>query len=134
LQSIWGIENLRAVEGVMRNESVKGADASERDVWRKMFWVFALGGSIAMLYYEYLWSRSALRNPATVSFGAWFWTGLTIATPWILCIACLSTLKVAAMKGRVDRDFCLNISVWVEMVMLSAYWMSYRLTSLGALK
>jgi hypothetical protein len=121
----------------MRSESATGESISEHDVWRKLFWTFALGGSIAMLYYEYLWSQFALRNPVTVSFGGWFWTALAIMTPWNFCLICLSELRKGVRNG-VGSDVRLKISVLVEMVLLSAYGMLapeiHRLTSLGVLK
>lgn len=72
------------------------------------------------------------------SFGGWFWTALAIMTPWNFCFICLIVLRKGVRNGRNGRDFCLNVSVWVEMVMLSAYGMLapeiHRLTSLGVLK
>lgn len=122
----------------MSSKSVTGESASERGVWRKLFWILGLGGSIAMLYYEYLWCRFALQDLSTISFGRCFWTSLTIATPWFFCFLCLSELRRGVRNGTVGRDVCLMISVWVEMVGLSAYWMLapeiHRLTSLGVLK
>jgi hypothetical protein len=122
----------------MSNESATGESKSEQDVWRKLFWTFSLGGSIALLYYEYLWSLFAFQNPATVSFGWWFWTALAIMTPWDFCFICLIELRKGVRNGSVGRDVSLKISVWAEMVMLSAYWMLaseiHRLTTLGVLK
>jgi len=115
-------------------KSVTSEDASDLDVWTKLLWVFAVGGSIAMLYYEYTWSRSALGSSAKISLGNWLSTGLAIASPWILSLACVSTLREAARNGRVGRDLYLKISVWVEMVMLSAYWMLSTLTSSSTLR
>lgn len=56
-------------------------------------------------YYEYLWSRFALRNLGTISFGGWFWTSLGIAVP-------LSELRKGVRNGSVGRDVGLNISGW----------------------
>jgi hypothetical protein len=122
----------------VNSQNVTGESASERDISRKLVWFFGLGGSIAMLYYEYLWSRFALRSLATISFGGWFWNGLAIAAPWWFGLICLSMLREGAKNGKVDRDVCSKISVWVEMAVLFAYWpltsAIQRMTSLGALK
>lgn len=107
----------------MSSESATRESASEHDVWRILFWTFALGGSIAMFYYEYLWSRFALGNPVTVSFGGWFWTALTIITPWNFSFICLIELRKEARNGSLGRDVYLKTSVWVEMLTVSAYGM-----------
>jgi hypothetical protein len=122
----------------MSSESLTGESTSERDVWRTLFWTFALGGLIAMVYYEYLWSLFALHNLASVSFVRWCWVSLAVATPWNFCFICLWELRRGVRNGSVGRDVCSKISVLLEMVMLSAYGLLapeiQRLTSLGALK
>jgi hypothetical protein len=122
----------------MSNESVKGESILDHDVWRKMLWIFGLGSSMAMLYYEYRWSRFALGSLAMVSLGGWISASLAITAPWSFCIACVSELRQAARKGKCDRDICLKISVLVELAALSAYWILapeiHRLTSLGVLR
>ena len=60
----------------MSGKSAAAESTSERDSLGRVFWLLALGGTIAMLNYEYVWSRFALRNLATISFGAWFWRAL----------------------------------------------------------
>lgn len=122
----------------MSSDSLTRESNTDRAVWRNLSWILGLGGSIAMLYYEYLWSRFAFRNPTTISFGGWFWTGFAIATPWNLCFACLVQLRGGVRNGTVGRDVCFNIALPLEMAVLSAYWMLapeiHRLASLGALK
>jgi len=118
----------------MNSESLAQGSTHDKDTWRKMFWILGFGGSIAMLYYEYLWTRFALRNLATVSFGRWFWTSLLIMTPWNFGFACLGELSKAAKEGRIGWD----VPALVEMVVLSAYWLLTpeicKLIDLGALK
>jgi hypothetical protein len=122
----------------MSSERATEETTSDRDVWRRLSWIFGLGGSIAMLYYEYQWSWFALHNMGTISFGGWCSTSFLIAAPWSFCLICLNELKGAVRNGKIGRDICMRISMWVEMVMLSAYGMLaseiHRLTSLGALK
>ena len=136
---LWQIEYLVVWQGgAMNSETASGESTSEHDFWKIALWVFAFGGSIAMLHYEYLWSRFALRNPETNSFGEWFWGSLEIAIPWNLCFMCLTELRKGVRNGNVGRDAGLKIAVWAEMLMLSTYWWLspeiQRLTSLGALK
>jgi hypothetical protein len=122
----------------MSGKSATAVSTSERDSWGRVFWFLALGGTIVMLSYEYLWSRFALRNLATTSFGAWFWTSLAITTPWTFCLICVRELREAVKNGKIDRDVCSEISVWVELAMIAAYLFLapaiHRLPSLGALK
>jgi len=122
----------------MASESVTGENASDRNVWGKLLWILALGGSVYMLYYEYLWSRFALHNRATISFGGWFWTSLAIMTPWNIWLIGLNPLREGVRSGKVSRDVCLKISVWVALIMGCAYSMLapeiHRLTNLGILK
>jgi len=122
----------------MSGKSAAGEGRPERDSWGNVFWFLAVCGTIAMLSYEYLWSRLALRNLATTSFGGWFTATAAIAAPWILCFICVSQLREAVKRGKVSGDACMYISVWVEMVMLAAYVFFapavHRLSSLGALK
>ena len=122
----------------MSRESVAAETTSEHDVRRKAVWLFSLGSSIPMLYYEYMWSLFALHNRGAISFGGWFGTSMAIATPWIFCFACLSELKDAARKGKLDQDTCWRLSMSVGAVMMCIYlWFAsdiQRLTSLGALK
>jgi hypothetical protein len=91
-----------------------------------------------MLSYEYVWSRFALHNLATTSFGGWFWTSLAITTPWTFCLICVRELREAVKNGKIGRDLCSEISVWVELTMIVAYWILapaiHKLPSLGALK
>lgn len=122
----------------MSSENVTVETTSKNDVWRKLFWTFCIGGSIAMLYYEYLWFLFALHSMVTTSFGEWCWVSLAIATPWNFCFICLSELRKGVRNGSVGRDVSLKISALIEMAMLSAYAMLapeiQRLTSLGALR
>jgi hypothetical protein len=58
--------NISVVAGLMdirvSPKAVRGKHStSDRDVWRNLFWILGLGGSIAMFYYECLWCRFALR-------------------------------------------------------------------------
>ena len=121
----------------MSIESVTGESTPERDSWGTVFWFLAFGGTIAMLSYEYVWSRFALRNPATTSFGGWFWTSLAITTPWTFCLICVRELREAVKNGKIGRDVCSEISVWVELAMIAAYFIFapavHRLPSLGVL-
>lgn len=120
----------------MTTESAAEVTKSERDVWKSVFWILGLGGSVAMLYYEYMWSRFALNN--AVTFSSWFWTGLGIATPWNLCFYLLGKLREGLKNGAVGREFYWEISAGIAMVMICAYWILatgiQRLTSLGALR
>jgi len=89
-----------------------------------------------MLYYQYLWLRFVLRNPASASFGGWLWTSLAIAAPWNFCFICIGLLGAGVRNGSVQRDLCLRISMLVEVLMLSAYSLApeiHRLTRLGVL-
>lgn len=121
----------------MCSESVTDGTNSERDARIIAIWILSAIGTAAMLHYEYLWCRFTLGNLASVSIGGWFWTILTIATPWNFCLLCLLLLRSGLRSGSVGRDICLNLSMFVEMVMLSAYWMLapeiHHLTSLGVL-
>jgi hypothetical protein len=121
----------------MGSESASGESTTDRDVLRKMLWILGIGVSIAMLHDQYLWSRFVLHSLATISFGGWIWTTLAIAAPWLGCFVCLSDLRDAVRSGRIDRDLCLRIAAWVEVVVLFAYWIFapeiHRLTMLGAL-
>jgi hypothetical protein len=121
--------------------SDKGAAAestSKSDGSGTVFWFLAFGGTMAMVAYEYAWCRFALRNLATTSFGAWFWTSLAITTPWTFCLACVRELREALKNGKIGRDVCSEISVWAELAMIAAYLFLapaiHRLPSLGALK
>ena len=122
----------------MSGKSAAAESTSGRDSWGRVFWLLALGGTIAMLSYEYVWSRFALCNLATTSFGGWFWTSLAITTPWTLCLVCVRELREAAKNGKIDHDVCSEVSVWAEVAMIAAYFFFapaiYRLPSLGALK
>jgi hypothetical protein len=122
----------------MSDTSVAAEGTSERDSWGRVFWFLALADTIDMLCYEYLWSRFALRNVATISFGDWFWTSLVITTPWTFCLSCVRQLREALKKGKIDRDVCSEISLWVELAMIAAYLFLapaiHRLSSLGALR
>jgi hypothetical protein len=120
------------------DESVSVEDTSDTGVWEKAFWILFLTSTIVMLSYEYLWSRFTLHNLGTISIGTWFWTSGAITTPWSLCLICLNELRGAAKHEKIDRDVCLQISVWAEMIMLAAYLFLvpavHRLPSLGALQ
>ena len=122
----------------MSTVGVRGEATSENDGWRKAFWILFLASTIAMLSYEYAWSRFALHSLATITFGGWFWATLAIATPWSLCLICLKQLREAVRNGKLGRDVCPEISVWVAMIMLAAYLFLvpavHRLPSLGALQ
>lgn len=121
----------------MSDKSAAAEGTSERDSWGTAFWLLALGGTIAMLNYEYVWSRFALRNLATISFSDWIGTSVAITTPWTFCIICVRELREAVKNGKMGRDVCMEISVWVELTMIVAYWILapaiHRLPSLGAL-
>lgn len=84
-------------------------------------WLLGLGGSIYALYYEYLWSRFALHNLGTISFGGWFGTSLAIATPWLLAFGGPSLSTERVRDGSVSREFLLKVSVLGESVGLCAY-------------
>ena len=105
----------------MSNESISSKSASNPDIWYRIYWLFGIGGSLVMVYTEYAFLRFASLNQ--LAMGQWCRIGLAIASPWILCLACLSILREHMNKEGGDRAFCLEVSVWVEMVMLSAYWM-----------
>ena len=81
----------------MSSESVTGERTSKHDV---VFWFLFLSGTILMFSYEYLWSRFALRNLATTSFGGWFWTSLAITTPWTFCLIFARELREAVKNGQ----------------------------------
>jgi hypothetical protein len=121
----------------MDSERVIGETKSQSDIRRTLHWVLGAGGSLAMGYYEYLWSRFALGNLGAVSFAGWFWTSLTMASPWIFCFLCIFQLRESAKNGSLGRDVWL-IAISADMVMLCAYWMLapeiHRLTTLGVLK
>jgi hypothetical protein len=72
----------------MSDKSAAAEGMSERDSWGRVFWFLALGGTIAMFSYEYVWSRFALRNLATISFGDWIGASAAITTPWTFCLIC----------------------------------------------
>jgi len=118
----------------MSSESVTGERTSKHDV---VFWFLFLSGTILMFSYEYLWSRFALRNLATTSFGGWFWTSLAITTPWTFCLICVRELREAVKNGKIGRDVCSEVSLWAELAMIAAYLFLapaiHRLASLGAL-
>jgi hypothetical protein len=122
----------------MSGKTAAGEGTSERDSWGSVFWFLALAGTLIMLSYEYAWARFTLHNSGTISFGTWFWTSGAIATPWSFCLVCLNELRRAAKHEKIDRDVCLEISVWAEMVVLAAYLFLvpavHRLPSLGALQ
>lgn len=122
----------------MRKESVSVEVTSDTGGWRNVSRLLFLGSTIVMFAYMYLWSRFALRNLATISFGTWFWTSLAITTPWASCIVCLNELRGAAKNGKIGRDVSSEISVYAEMVMVAAYLFLvpavHRLPSLGALQ
>lgn len=112
--------------------------ASEHDVRRKALWAFSLGSLIAMLYYEYTWSRFALHNGGTISFGGWLSASLSIVLPWSLCFICLRELRHAVRNGKVEQGVGWSLSVWIGTVMVFVYTALVteiqRLTTLGALK
>jgi hypothetical protein len=118
----------------MNSQSLAAESTHEKDTSRKVFWILGLGGSIAMLYYEYLWARFALRNHATVSFGGWFWTSLVVMTPWNLGVACVRELRKAAKEGRIGWD----VPALVQTLVFCAYSLLTpeicKLMNLGALK
>lgn len=118
-------------------ERVGDETNSGRDARITMVWILGVIGSISMLYYEYLWTRFALRDLASVSFGGWFTTSISIAIPWVFCLICLGQLRDAARNRSVGRDICLLIAMLVETVMVTAYTTLapeiHRLTSLRAL-
>ncbi len=122
----------------MSDGNVRGESTYERDISIKLLWVFGLGSFIAMLYYQYLWSRFSLSNLAVTPFWGWCWTTLAIASPWCFCFACRGKLRQAVKDGKVDRDVCLEVSVWLELATLVAYVMLapaiHHLTTTGALK
>lgn len=109
---------------------------SERDNWGTVFWFLAFAGTIAMLSYEYVWSRFALHE--TISFGTWFWISAAITTPWTFCLICVRELREAVKNGKIGRDVCSELSVYAELAMIVAYWVFapaiHRLPSLGALQ
>jgi hypothetical protein len=122
----------------MSNETGAKERTSERDVWRKLSWIIALGGSVYMLYYEYLWSRFALHNRLMISFGGWFWISLAIMSPWNIWLIGLSPLREGIRSGKVGSDVGARISVWVALIMACAYSTLapeiHRLMSLGIIK
>ncbi len=122
----------------MSSKSAAAESTSERDSWGRVFWFLALGGAVATLPYEYAWSRFALHNLATISFGDWISTSGAIAAPWIFCFICVRELREAVKNGKIGRDLCSEISVWVELAVIAAYLILapavHRLPSLGALK
>jgi hypothetical protein len=122
----------------MEGKRTAGEDLSKGDSWRTAFWFLACAGTIFMFSYEYVWSRFVLRNPATISFGDWIGASAAITTPWTLCLVCLIQLREAVKNGKIGRDVCMEISVWVELVMIAASvplaLEIQRLASLGALK
>ncbi len=121
----------------MIGKSGAAESTQDRGSWGRVFWFLALGGTIAMLAYEYVWSRFALRNLATTSFGGWFWTSLAITTPWTFCFIGVRELREAVKNGKISREVCSELSVWVELGMIAAYLflapVIHRLPSLGAL-
>jgi hypothetical protein len=122
----------------MSNESVGVVDASDTGGWRNASRLLFLVSTLLMLSYEYVWSRFTLRSLATSSFGTWFWVSCAITTPWGLGLTCLTQLREAVKNGKLGRDDGLEISVWVQMIMLAAYLFFgpavHRLPSLGALQ
>ncbi len=121
----------------MSKESANVEPTSDTEAWGNEHWLLFLVSTLLMLAYEYVWSRLALHNRATITFGGWLWPTLAIAAPWNFCIYCLSWLKNAAKHGKMGREDCSDISVWVGMVMLATYMFFvpaiHRLPSLGAL-
>jgi hypothetical protein len=122
----------------MSQESVTAEATSEHYAWSGPTWIFGLFGSIAMLYYECMWSRFALHNLATISFSKWFLTSFLIAAPCGVCLKCLRDLKEAVGNGKVSRDVYLKLSMWIYMILAAAYGMLaseiHRLTNLGVLQ
>jgi hypothetical protein len=122
----------------MSSESITGESKSERDSWGRVFWFLAFSGTLVMLSYEYVWSRLALRNPATTSFGDWIGTGAALTTPWIFCLICVKQFREAAKNGTISRVICSEFSVWAELAMIAAYFFLapaiHRLASLGAIR
>jgi hypothetical protein len=122
----------------MSSESVTAETTSNADVWRRLFWLLGLMGSIAMLYYESTWSSFALHNRGTISFGAWGSTSAAIAAPWSFCMILVGELREAGTNGKIEREVCWKLCAWVAMVTLSVYWWFAsdirQLMNLGVLK
>lgn len=122
----------------MANESVTRRTTTKANAQAIVLWILGLFSSMYVLYYEYLWYRFVFHSLATISFSGWFWTSLTIALPWAFGFSSVIELRRAAKNGRASDDIFMNVSLLVQMAVLSAYWILapavQRLTSLGAMK
>ena len=121
----------------MSNQRTNGENTSGQNARKILFWILGVLASIAMLYYEYLWSRFAFHSEGTISLVKWFWTSLAIALPWNLGFSCVGSLRGAVRDGKFDHDLYSNVRLGLVTLVLSAFWWPateiHRLTSLGAL-